>query len=76
MKRRGLFLLLGLILLVPLSLAEGALPALSHTIAHLAEDFTADLAVHAYIAGLILVIYSVYISLRQRVSRTRKRQAL
>ena len=54
------FIFSGLVLLLVVSLLDGFVSAFTHAIQHIIFDLTIDVKVHAYIAGIVLLMYGLY----------------
>ncbi len=50
----------GAVLIISISLLSGFLQMLTEFPQHLYKDFTAELQIHMYIAGWLLLFYGVY----------------
>ena len=60
MERHEWLVIVGIVLLIPLSLSVGVSQALFDVAGHLVKDFTTELLEHAFIAGLILIVFGIY----------------
>ncbi len=65
MRRWQVAIVLG-ILLILAGLAVEGLAAFPHLVQHVVSDLTADLPIHAFIAGWVLLAYGLVRALRQR----------
>lgn len=54
-----LFIGIGLALIIVISILDGFAASFASTIRHIISDFTIELKVHAYIAGLMLLAYGI-----------------
>lgn len=61
-----LYMLIGIVLILAVSLIQGFLTGLVEAINHIINDFTNQLLVHLYIVGFILLIVGVYIFIKER----------
>ena len=62
MKKKNynyLIILIGIVLITVVSIIKGFENAAIESIYHIIKDFTAELLVHAYIAGIILTVIGV-----------------
>ena len=62
MKKKNynqLLIVVGIALIVAVSIIKGFENAAIESIYHIIKDFTAELLIHAYIAGIILVIIGI-----------------
>ena len=61
-KKKGglLFIAAGLGLIIFVSLMDGFSYSFVRAIDHIISDLTIDIKVHAYIAGLVLLLYGIY----------------
>lgn len=53
--------IIGFALVLLISLMSGFSQMFTEAITHITNDLTAELAVHAYIAGLLLIFYALYL---------------
>jgi len=61
-----LVLIIGLILIVAISLAQGFEESFIGAILHIQSDLSDEIIVHLYITGWVLVLYGFYRILRNR----------
>jgi len=54
------FIIAGLALIFVVSLTDGFALSFTDAIQHIISDLTIDVKVHAYIAGLVLLMYGLY----------------
>lgn len=67
---------IGVSLVLFISIIYGFREMLIETVNHIIGDLTVELAVHAYIAGAVLVAYAAYLYARGRVKRKRGKRRL
>lgn len=58
--KEWLFIASGLALILAVSLIDGFTFSFVNAIQHIIFDLTAEIKVHAYIAGLVLLMYGLY----------------
>jgi hypothetical protein len=54
------FIISGLVLIFAVSLLDGFAFSFVNALQHIYSDLTIDIKVHAYIAGLIILLYGIY----------------
>jgi len=59
-KKSYLFILIGFVLIVLISLIEGFSETFYHMLRHLYEDYL-ELNIHLYILGFVLLFYGLYL---------------
>jgi hypothetical protein len=73
-RKAGAMIIIGASLILIVSLMEGFEKSAANTFYHIINDLTAELLVHAYIAGIVLAIFGLYIYASDRNEKKNIRQ--